>query len=119
MTANGQVRPHPDVVERYVCTTIRGSWCLQTYKQLGIRAIEKYSDKHDAEHLNETYDYNKPYFRKTGFPSPEGLQQNLKIAEENTLEAKDAKPAQFVDTSIVEKIKASGFIKNLWGTDNP
>jgi hypothetical protein len=50
VTANGQVRPHPDVVERYVRATIQGSWRFQTHKQLGIKAIEKYSDKHDAEH---------------------------------------------------------------------
>jgi ABC-type nitrate/sulfonate/bicarbonate transport system substrate-binding protein len=110
---------HPDVVERYVRAAIRGSHAFQTDKALGERAIEKYTDTHDTQQLDETYNYYKNQFSKTGFPSMPGIQQNIDMAAESSPEAASAKPEQFVDTSIVERIQSSGLIRTLWGTDSP
>jgi NitT/TauT family transport system substrate-binding protein len=118
-TTRKYLREHPDLVERYVRAAIQGSHRFQTDKALGEKAIERYTETHEPEVLDETYNYYKDQFSKTGFPSMEGIQQNLEIAFENIPEARDATPAQFVDTTIVEKIKASGLIKSLWGTDSP
>jgi NitT/TauT family transport system substrate-binding protein len=118
-TTRKYLREHPDIVERYVRAAIQGAYRFQTDKPMGEKAIEKYTDTHEAELLDETYEYNKDLFSKTGFPSIEGLQQNLDIAAENIPEARSATPAQFIDTSIVEKIKASGLQRTLWGTDSP
>ncbi len=118
-TTRKYLREHPDLVERYVRAAIQGSYRFQTDKALGEKAIERYTETHDTDVLDETYNYYKDQFSKTGFPSPEGIQQNLEMAVENIPEAKDATPAQFVDTSVVEKIKASGLLRSLWGTDTP
>jgi NitT/TauT family transport system substrate-binding protein len=118
-TTRKYLREHPDLVERYVRAAIQGSHRFQTDKALGEKAIERYTETHEPEVLDETYNYYKDQFSKTGFPSMEGIQQNLEIAFENIPEARDATPAQFVDTTVVEKIKASGLIKSLWGTDSP
>jgi NitT/TauT family transport system substrate-binding protein len=118
-TTRKYLREHPDLVERYVRAAIQGSHRFQTDKALGQKAIERYTETHAPEVLEETYNYYKDQFSKTGFPSTEGIQQNLDMAAENIPEAKNATPAQFVDTSIVEKIKASGLIRSLWGTDSP
>ena len=45
----------------------------------------------------------------------EGIQQNLDVAAETIPEAKTAKPEQFVDMTFVQRIKASGFIEQVWG----
>jgi hypothetical protein len=86
---------------------------------LGQKAIETFTDTHDPDQLEETYAYFKDQFSKSGFPSMEGIQQNLDVAADTVPQAKTATPAQFVDTTIVEKIKASGFLRQLWGTDPP
>jgi hypothetical protein len=106
------------VGERYIRAVIRGTHRYLTDQAMGEQAIEKYTDTHQPE-LAETYNYNKELFSKTGFPSIEGLQQNIDVATENIPEAKTAKPEQFIDTSVVERIKASGLIKTLWGSDSP
>ena len=98
---------------------IQGSHAFQTDKALGQKAIEAFTDTHDPDQLEETYAYFKDQFSKTGFPSMEGIQQNLDVAADTVPQAKTATPAQFVDTTIVEKIKASGFLRQLWGTDTP
>jgi NitT/TauT family transport system substrate-binding protein len=118
-TTRKYLREHPDIVERYVRAAIQGAHRFQTDKALGEKAIERFTETHESDVLEETYNYYKDQFSKTGFPSMEGIQQNLEIAAENIPEAKDAKPAQFVDLSTVEKIKASGLIRTLWGTDSP
>jgi NitT/TauT family transport system substrate-binding protein len=118
-TTRKYLREHPDLVERYVRAAIQGSYRVQTDKVLGEKAIERYTETHEPEVLDETYNYYKDQYSKTGFPSLEGIQQNLDIAVENIPEAKNAKPAQFVDMSVVEKIKASGLLRSLWGTDSP
>jgi NitT/TauT family transport system substrate-binding protein len=119
VTTRKYLREHPDLVERYVRAAIQGAYRFRTDKAAGEKAIEKYTETHEVEVLDETYNYYKNQFTKTGFPSLEGLQQNLEIAAENIPEARSANPAQFVDMTTVEKIKASGLIRTLWGTDSP
>jgi ABC-type nitrate/sulfonate/bicarbonate transport system substrate-binding protein len=112
-TTRKWLREHPDLVERYVRAAIKGSYYAQTDKALTQRAIEKYTETHDQAQLDETFNYYKDQFSKTGFPSLPGLQQNLTMAAENLAQAKDARPEQFVDTSVVQKIQASGLLRQL------
>jgi NitT/TauT family transport system substrate-binding protein len=119
VTTRKYLREHPDQVEHYIRAAIQGSHAFQTDKALGQKAIETFTDTHDPDQLEETYAYFKDQFSKTGFPSMEGIQQNLDVAADTVPQAKTATPAQFVDTTIVEKIKASGFLRQLWGTDPP
>ena len=118
-TTRKWLREHPDMAEQFVRAAIKGSHAFQTNRALALRAIEKYTETHDIQQLDETYNYYRDQFSKTGFPSMEGIQQNLDVAAETIPTAREAKPSQFVDLSIVEKIKASGLVRELWGTDSP
>jgi len=108
-------KDHPDEVERYVRASIEGAHKIITDKALGEKAISVYTKTDDQSILDETYNYYVQYWGHDGFPSLEGIQQNLDVAAENIPEAKNAKPDQFVDMSFVQKIKASGLIDQLWG----
>ena len=119
VTTRKWMHDHPDVVEHYVRAAIKGSHALQTDKALGERAIGRYTDTQDPDQLDETYNYFKDQYSKSGFPSLEGIQQTLNIAADTIPQASNATPSQFVDTSIVEKIKASGLLRELWGSDPP
>ncbi len=119
VTTRKWMREHPDVVERYVRAAIEGSHTFQTDKALGERAIETYTDTHDTDLLDETYNYFKDQFSKSGFPSIEGIQQTLNIAADSVPQAKTATPSQFVDTTVVEKLKSTGLLRQLWGSDTP
>lgn len=115
VTTRSYLKEHPDIVERYVRAALQGNHAAITDSKIGTAAIAKYGGIKDAGLVQKTYDYYKDQFGKDGFPSLAGIQQNLDIAAENIPEAKNAKPEQFVDTSIIQKIKASGFIDQLWG----
>lgn len=112
-TTRQYLKDHPDIVEAYVRAAIEGSHRASTDKQLGSAAIKKYGGVDDATQVSKTYDYYKDQWGKDGFPSLPGVQQNLDIAVDTVPEAKTAKPEQFVDMSIVQKLKASGFIDQL------
>jgi NitT/TauT family transport system substrate-binding protein len=118
-TTRKWLREHPDIVERYVRAALAGSHAFQTDKSLGEQAVETFTDTHDRDQLDETYAYAKDQFSKTGTPSLEGLQQSLDIAADSIPEARSATPAQFIDTSVLDKIKASGYLRSLWGSDPP
>jgi ABC-type nitrate/sulfonate/bicarbonate transport system substrate-binding protein len=113
-TTRQYLKDHPDVVERYVRAAIAGSHRAITDKQQAVASIRKYGGVDDADLASKTYDYYKDEWNRDGFPSLPGIQQNLDIAQDTIPEAKDAKPEQFVDMSIVEKIKASGYVDQLW-----
>jgi ABC-type nitrate/sulfonate/bicarbonate transport system substrate-binding protein len=114
-TTRKWLRDHPDVVERYVRAMLKGAHRLRTDKALAEQAIGKYGGVTDPQQLEETYSYFKEQWNKDGSLSMPGIQQSLDIAAENISEAKSAKSEQFVDTTILDKVKASGLLKELWG----
>jgi NitT/TauT family transport system substrate-binding protein len=110
-TTRTWLRAHPDVVERYVRAMLKGAHRLRTDKALAEQAIGKYRGVTDPQQLAETYSYFKEQWNTDGSLSMPGIQQSLNIAAE----AKSAKPEQFVDTTILDKVKASGLLNELWG----
>ncbi|HYY89928.1 MAG TPA: ABC transporter substrate-binding protein [Chloroflexota bacterium] len=116
-TTRKYLREHPDLVERYVRAALKGVHRLKTDKTAGEQAIAKYAGVTDAQQLEETYTYYRDQWNKDGTLSLTGIQQALDIAADNIPEAKSAKPEQFIDTSVVDKIKASGLLKELWGNE--
>ena len=113
-TTRSYVKDHSDVVERYVRAALQGDHAAMTDAKAGTAAIAKYGGIKDPALVQKTYEYYKDQFGKDGFPSLPGIQQNLDIAADNIPEAKTAKPEQFIDTTVLQKIKASGFIDQLW-----
>lgn len=116
-TTRTWLRDHPDLVERYIRAALEASHTFQTDKIMGEKAIETFTDTHDSDQLEETYNYFKDQFSKTGTPSPEGIQESLDIAADTLPAAKTATPSQFVDTTVLDRIRAGGFLRTLWGYD--
>jgi ABC-type nitrate/sulfonate/bicarbonate transport system substrate-binding protein len=116
-TTRKYLREHPDIVERYLRASLKGVHRLKTDKSIGEQAIGKYGGVSEAAELEETYNYYKDQWNKDGALSIPGIQESLDIAAENIPEAKDGKPEQFIDTTVLDKLKASGLLKELWGND--
>jgi len=116
-TTRKWMRDHPDVVERYIRAALKGDHRLKTDKTAGEQAIGKYGGVSDQAQLDETYTYYVDQWNKDGSLSIPGIQESLDVAAESIPEAKSAKPEQFIDSSILEKVKASGLLQQLWGSD--
>jgi len=117
VTTRKYLGEHPDVVERYLRAMIQASHRAYTDKALTIQTIVKYAKITDPELASKTYDYfhDGELWGKDGIASDRALQTNLDISAETSPQAKNFKPAQMVDLSLVQKIKASGLLDQLWG----
>jgi NitT/TauT family transport system substrate-binding protein len=116
VTTHKYAADHADVVERYLRAMIQATHTAYTNKALTMQVITKYGQISDPDLASKTYDYfhDGQLWGKDGIPSDAAIQTNLDVAATTSPQAKNFKPAQMEDLSIVQKIKASGLVDQLW-----
>ncbi len=108
-------KAHRDVVERYMRAYVEGTHRLFTDRGLAIRALKRYGGVQDSELLATTYDlFASKYIKKVPVLTVKAVQNALKIVAETNPKAKNRKPEEFMDTSFLEELEKTGFIKRLW-----
>jgi len=117
VTTRKYASDHPDIVERYLRAKIQGTHRAYTDQALAMQVITKYAKISDPDLASKTYDYfhDGELWGKDGLTNEAAIQTNLDVAAQTNAKAKDFKPAQMVDMSFIQKIKASGLIDQLWG----
>jgi NitT/TauT family transport system substrate-binding protein len=119
ITTRKYAREHPDVVEKFVRATLKGSHRLLTDRDFARKVIAQYSKVDDQKALDETIDYYNQLWSRDGVPSLPGIQQILDASAASIPAAKTAKPEQFVDLSFSDKMKSSGLLDQLWPPAKP
>lgn len=108
-------KAHRDVVLSFLKAYIEGTHRLFTDKEVAIRALQKYARIQDKELLNNTYDlFTSKYIKKVPTLSIKGVENALALIAETNPEAKNRKAEEFVDTSFMEELDKTGFIKKIW-----
>jgi hypothetical protein len=77
---------------------------LEVYKELGMK---------DPEAARQTYERIAKSLREYPVPEANGVQAVLDSLPHP--KARTAKASQFMDASLIEEIKASGFVDRLYG----
>lgn len=109
------VKANRDIVLRYVRAYVEGTHRLLTDRELGIRALKRYGGVQDSELLATTYDlFAKKYIKKIPTLTVSAVQNALKLLAEGNPKAKNRRPEEFMDTSFMDELEKSGFIKKLW-----
>ena len=104
-----------DVVLRFLKAYIEGTKRLLTDRELGIRALRKFGGISDREMLATTYDlFTSRYIKKIPKIIPKGVENSLNLIAENNPKAKGRKAEEFMDTSFMDELEATGFIKSVW-----
>lgn len=104
-----------DIVLRYVRAYVEGTHRLLTDRELGVRALRRYGGVQDTELLATTYDlFSKKYIKKVPTLTVTSVQNALKLLAEGNPKAKNRRPEEFMDTSFMDELEKSGFIKKLW-----
>lgn len=104
-----------DAVLRFLKAYIEGTRVLMTDKELGIRALRKYGGIDDRELLATTYDlFTKRYIKKVPKVNPKGVENSLNLIAESNPKAKSRRPEEFMETSFMEELEKTGFIKSVW-----
>jgi NitT/TauT family transport system substrate-binding protein len=85
-------------------------------RQSETRAIfAKYAKISDQKILAGSLKYGHEFMEKVPFVKSAGFQVTLNEIARNNPKAKQAKPAQFFDNSIVQELVDEGFFAKLWG----
>lgn len=104
-----------EVVLRFLKAYVEGTRRLLTDRELGIRALRKYGGISDREMLGTTYDlFTSRYIKKIPTVNAKGVENSLSLIAENNPKAKNRKPEEFMDTSFMDELEKTGFIKSVW-----
>lgn len=108
-------KSHRDVVLRFLKAYVEGTRRLLTDRELGIRALRKYGGISDREMLGTTYDlFTSRYIKKIPTVNAKGVENSLSLIAENNPKAKSRKAEEFMDTSFMDELEKTGFIKSVW-----
>jgi ABC-type nitrate/sulfonate/bicarbonate transport system substrate-binding protein len=106
---------HREVVLRFLKAYVEGTRRLLTDKELGIRALRKYGGVNDRELLATTYElFTTRYTKKVPKINPKAVETALGLLAEGNPKAKGRKAEEFIDTSFMDELETTGFIKTVW-----
>jgi ABC-type nitrate/sulfonate/bicarbonate transport system substrate-binding protein len=102
-------------VKQFLMAMIEGAKILKTDEEFSLRVLTKHTRISDRELLKKSYHYIRPYVLKAPYPSLRAIKDTLDALAADLPKAKDADPKDFVDSSIVKEIEASGYIDKIYG----
>jgi len=85
-------------------------------KEYTVEVLKKYTRITDTEVLSASYDEGYEAIDKEGSLIEAGIQAMLNELAKTEPRAKNAKPSDFFDASIINELHNEGFIKALWAS---
>ena len=114
-TTRALIKSKPDMVKDFMRAYIEGIHYAKTHRKETLDILAKYLRTDDKEILEDTYESiivslvpEKPY------PTQKGVQIILREFGVKDAAARNARPEQFVDLSVVKELESSGFIDRLY-----
>ena len=83
-------------------------------KEETMRVLSKYTRITDPQVLSASYDEAYQAIEKEGSPGEAGIQVMLTEMAKSDPRAREARPGDFIDASIIGELAKEGFIKALW-----
>jgi ABC-type nitrate/sulfonate/bicarbonate transport system substrate-binding protein len=112
MIPTALIKNQRDMVRRMLMAYVEGIYIFKTRPKLIYGIMEESGIKEPAVQ-KELYERESKGFREFPVPEANGIQNALDTLTHPN--AKTTKPAQLMDTSLLEEIKKSGFIDKLYG----
>lgn len=82
-------------------------------RTLSLSVLRKYIRSNDLEVLEATYKFALDYTVRIPYPTREGIGEILK--DSKNPRAREAKPEDFIDDSLVRELDQTGFYRQLYG----
>jgi NitT/TauT family transport system substrate-binding protein len=109
------VRERRPVVKAFLRAYARSVHFIYTRKEETLAIFQKYTKVKDPKILNATLQYGYEFMEKIPLVKRAGFQVTLDEIARTNPKAKQAKPEQFYDNSIVQELIDEGFFTKLWG----
>ena len=114
VTREKTLKERRSLVARVVRAFTEALHYIKTHKEDTKALIGKNLKTNDPEGLERAYQAYNAAFPEIPYPSPEGIRTLLDDMAPKTPKAATVDPKSFVDTSLVQELESSGFIKQLY-----
>jgi ABC-type nitrate/sulfonate/bicarbonate transport system substrate-binding protein len=109
-----QLRKERETFAQFAKGAIEGVHRVKTDREFAIKVLGKMLRSTDREILEETYRVFSGLYERVPYPAAEGIQPILdEIALQNS-KAKNYKPEDFIDTTVLKQLEQSGFIGSVY-----
>lgn len=115
VSTRAYVKANPDATHRLVRAMGEALYLFKTNREIGIRAIQKYSRVKDADILEDTYNQFRDAFEAIPYVSKAGITSLLASVSEKEPKARQFKVDDVMDMRFVAELEGEGFFKKLWG----
>ncbi|HEU4342915.1 MAG TPA: ABC transporter substrate-binding protein [Candidatus Binatia bacterium] len=113
-TTRAYIKSNRDALTRFLRAFGEGQHRLRTDKDFSVKVLSKYTKTTDSEILAELYRiYGVRYTgQQIPYVRPEGVEEILKGVDSQ--EARQAKPADFIDNSLLREVEQAGLFRKLY-----
>lgn len=113
-TREALLRKERETFTQLTKAIIEGLHLIKTDREFSLKVMAKSLRSSDRGMLEDTYRVFSNLYERAPYPNLEGIQPILDEIATQVPKAKNYKPEDFVDVSILRQIEQSGFIKNLY-----
>jgi NitT/TauT family transport system substrate-binding protein len=107
------IEKNPDLSTRFLKALIEGIHRLKVDRAFAMKVIERHLRLSDPETLQVAYRYNVPTLPSMPFVNLKGLKFLIDTLAESNPKAKNLKPEDIGDNSLLHEIEATGFAKQI------
>ncbi len=115
LTTRSYIKANEEITRRVVRSYAEAVHLFKTNKQVGMKAIQKYTRVKEPDILEDTFIQFREYLESVPYVSKEGLKMIVTDLAEQEPKAKEAKPEDFLDMRFVAELEKEGLFKRLWG----
>lgn len=113
-TRRATLKSDRDMIMNYVKAHLEGIAVFKKDREFSKKVIRKTLRLEDEELLNESYDIFSKAFLATPYPNVAGMKTSYEYVAMTRPDVWKHKPEEFADSSIIEELDKSGFIKKLY-----
>jgi len=114
-TRRALIKRDRDMLTNYMRAHLEGIALFKRDREFGKRVIKKTLRVDDDELVNESYDIFSKAFIPAPYPNLQGMKTSFEYVAATRPDVWKHKPDEFADSSFVEELERSGFIKSLYG----
>jgi NitT/TauT family transport system substrate-binding protein len=113
-TRRANIKADRETIMNYMKAHLEGIARFKKDRDFGIKVIKKTLRIDDDELINESYDIFSKMFLPTPYPNLAGMKVSFEYVAATRPDVWKHKPEEFADSSFVEELDKSGFIKKLY-----
>ena len=113
-TRRAAIKSDREMIMNYMKAHLEGIARFKKDRDFGVKTIKKTLRIDDDELINESYDIFSKMFLPTPYPNHPGMKVSFDYVAASRPDVWKHKPEEFTDSSFVEELDKSGFIKKLY-----